>query len=225
MITIRQRTSSTTSTAREALLDAAFGAARFQQGVRAAARGPAAGAAAVVRRRRTAAASSAPRGCGTSPPGRRGRRCCSARSPCIRTAAASGHRQRADASARWPTPSGSAIAPCCWSATRPTTGASASRPRRPAACGCPAATTPTASSRCELAPGALDGARGLVRADRTARAASRRCSALVAAHCSPQPNPRARPEPPLASGVPDMNALTRMTENHRAARAVSPARS
>ena len=75
---------------------------------------------------------------------------------------------------------GSAIAPCCWSAMRLTTAASASRPRRPARCGCPARMSSTGCSALELVPGALDGARGLISADRHARADPGACDACIA---------------------------------------------
>ena len=45
-------------------------------------------------------------------------------------------------------PRAAAIAPCCWSATHPITGGSASRARRPARCGCP---DPTSSIACSPA--------------------------------------------------------------------------
>ena len=64
---------------------------------------------------------------------------------------------------------GAAIAPCCWSATRPITAASASRPRRPARSGCPGPASGIGCSAANSTPGALDGARGLIGA--TGRAA------------------------------------------------------
>ena len=67
--------------AREALLDVAFGPVRFDQAVRAPARGRLPAAALSFVAHRAAAASSAPCGCGTSSAGAAGRRCCSARSP------------------------------------------------------------------------------------------------------------------------------------------------
>ena len=93
------------------------------------------------------------------------------------------------------TPSGSAIAPSCWSATRPTTSASASRPRRPAACGCPDRYDANRFLALELAPGALAGARGLV--SPTGRLAPKPALSTLVARANPQPI-RARGLTPLA---------------------------
>ena len=117
-----------------------------------------------LRRRPRAAAWSAPSGCGTSRRAAASRHCCSGP-----LAVASGlpqprHRRGAGAPGAAPMPGGWAIAPSCWSATRPITAASASRPRRPPSCGCPAVRRSIGCSALELSPGALDGARGAVAA-------------------------------------------------------------
>ena len=109
-------------------------------------------------------------------------------------------------------PSGSATAPCCWSATRRTTAASASRPRRPAACGCPAATTRNRLLARELAARRARRRARPRQRDRAAGSPSRRSPRWSHASTATA-NPHARPDPSCL-GVPDMNALTRMTDNH-----------
>ena len=109
------------------------------------------------------AASSAPSGFGTSPRGRGVRRCCSARSRSIRSIATAASARRWCA-APLRAPASPAIAPSSWSATRPITAASASPPKRPANCGCPAASSATGCWRSSLSPEALTGARGLIAA-------------------------------------------------------------
>ena len=74
---------------REALLDVALWAGPLRQDLRAAARGPAAGGG-LSFVARADAAWSAPCGCGTSRPGRAGRRCCSGRSRSTPTVAKRG---------------------------------------------------------------------------------------------------------------------------------------
>ena len=102
------------------------------------------------------------------------------------------HRRRADAPRACARRGGAATAPCCWSATPPTTAGSASRPRRPARCGCPARTSGTGCWRCELVAGALDGARGADRRDRPAGAQAD-AAALVALAAAPAPAAGAAP--------------------------------
>ena len=62
------------------------------------------------------------------------------------------HRLGADAARAAARPPGAATAPCCWSATPPTTAASASRPSGPAGSGCPGSSSRTACSAASCAP-------------------------------------------------------------------------
>ncbi len=184
MITIRQETLRDVA-AREALLDQAFGAGRFTKTVRAPARRP--------RCRPTACRSSRSsdgRVVGTvrlwDVVGRAGRAGAAARAARgrIRDCRSRGigaalMQPRARAA-----PAGSAIAPCCWSATRRTTAASASRPRRPARCGCRAATSATGCSRSNSRPARSTARAGsIARRPARARAEARPRRASVAGAC------------------------------------------
>ena len=163
MITIRQETAADVA-AREALLDAAFGAARFTKTSRAAARGSPAGGRPVVRRGRARPRRSAPCGCGTSgrtrPPGAAARpargRIPTARNRgigaalmqrALREASRRGHARRAAGRRR-------ALLRPLRLLGREDRRAVAARP----------ATSATGCSALELEPGALDGARGLINA-------------------------------------------------------------
>ena len=160
--------------AREALLDAAFGPGRTAKTAERLREGPPAGRWTVVRRDRAAAAWSAPCGFGTSPPatgmpGTAARPAGGRRRP-----ARPRHRRCADAPRAARPRSGSAmravllVGRC--SLLRPLRLLG---PRRPGRCGCPAPTSVTGCSACELVPGALDGADGPDRGDwRAATAAS-----------------------------------------------------
>ena len=98
------------------------------------------------------------------------------------------HRRGADAACAPRPPPGAAIAPCCWSATRPTTAASASRPSGPAGCGCRALPTAAACSAASSPPARSTALRGAIRAPEAA--AARRCSARSRASAG-LPEPRA----------------------------------
>ena len=126
MVTIRTERFSDAA-GRETLLDAAYGPARFTKTSERLREGrlPAEQLAFVAvhqgasRRNRAA--------CGTCRPAPSGRRCCSARSRCIRTFAIAGS-VRCWCDTQSARRSGLVTAPSCWLATPPTTRASALRP-------------------------------------------------------------------------------------------------
>ena len=165
--------------AREALLDQAFGAARPQEDLAAAARRPLAGRRPCLRRRRRRQRGRHRRGSGRSPAPPASRPCCSARSRCPLIAAAAASVPRW-CGARLPRRAGSAMAPSSWSAMRPTTAASASPLRRPARLKLPGPFERHRLLALELEPGALDGARGL----------------------DPRGRPAPKPKPDLAAPAP-----------------------
>ena len=167
----------------------------------------------------------------------------SARPACGRRRAARPRDRRSSRCGAPPRPRGnSATRPCCWSATRRTTAASASPPRRPARCGCPAPTSAIACSRLELVPGALDGARGLIGAtgepmfvpdlatlDCGAVPHRRRTRApdidLTRNRCYERAHPHDRlPPPPRAVRRPDRDDRLRLDRPRRAAAAGAPHR-
>ena len=98
-----------------------------------------------------------------------------------------GHRLGADAP-RHARGRSAAIRRCCWSATPATTAASAFRPIRPAGLWLPGPYEQHRLLGCEFVAGALDGARGLIRAPR--KPASKR--PLVAAMARRKAGPASR---------------------------------
>ena len=208
MITIRKELHRDVE-ARETLLDRAFGDARFSKSSerlredRLPRRRP------LVRRGRATAAWSAPRGCGTSRAGPGAPALLLgplAVDPDCRSRGIGAALMQRVAGAK---PRGSATAPCCWSATRPTTAASASRPRRPAACGC----------RARYERNRLLGASSSSPARSTARAArSARRPAGAEARAAGRAGPRRRRRQPRHALTPRRNRGRRARSARRPVR-------
>ena len=148
--------------AREDLLDRVWGAARFEKTGRAAARRPQPRCGTVAHRRARRTARRHGAALAPSAPVRDGRPLLLG--PLAVDAAQRRPRRRRciDAARHGGSPPARRIARSFWSATLPITGASASRPRRWARCGCRGPASGIGCLAASSIPGALDGARGLI---------------------------------------------------------------